>query len=48
MVGAFRGMIGRLLPVRVRDGRPRPVDGELIPDSAIDLFGIGTRPLRDS
>jgi hypothetical protein len=41
--GAFRGMVGRLLPVYVRDGKARAVDGELVPDSAVELVRTGAQ-----
>jgi len=28
----FRGLIGRLVPILMEDGKPRPVDGELVVD----------------
>jgi hypothetical protein len=40
---AFRGMIGRLLPVTVQHGKVRPIDGELVLDAAADDSGGGRR-----
>lgn len=40
---AFRGMLGRLLPVQLKDGKVRPVDGELVADSAVELLRNGLR-----
>jgi hypothetical protein len=40
---AFRGMIGRLLPVTVEHGKVRPIDGELALDAAASDSGGGRR-----
>jgi hypothetical protein len=40
---AFRGMIGRLLPVTVQHGKVRPIDGELALDAAASDSGGGRR-----
>jgi hypothetical protein len=37
----FHGMIGRLLPVVVHDGKPRPIDGHLVLDPSDRTSGRG-------
>jgi hypothetical protein len=40
---AFHGMIGRLLPVTVHHGKPRPIDGQLVLDPSDSSIGGGRR-----